>query len=172
MKKLCSSTVCTWSRHSRYAVVTRGAHGVRSEEFLNALWYNTCIEHLDLSWNTIGSRGASCIGWSLRFNSTLVTLDLTHNDIGLMPPITLGILGANARAYMCNRVGIVAGTVKLSLCTTVPGIHITQVHGHTCSCFVEAAVPCPCHVRAMSSSIPSSPIPIHDQLFTRARKLG
>jgi hypothetical protein len=54
----------------------------------------------------------------------LVTLDLTHNDIGLMPPITLGILGANARAYMCNRVGIVAGYRKIE-----PMYHST---GHTC----------------------------------------
>ena len=57
-------------------------HGVRSDEFLNALRYNTHITHLDLSWNTIGSRGASCLGWSLRFNTALVSLDLTHNDIG------------------------------------------------------------------------------------------
>ena len=30
-----------------------------------------------------------------------------------MPPVTLGILGANARAYMYDRVGIVAGYRKI-----------------------------------------------------------
>jgi hypothetical protein len=94
-------------------VVTRGAHGVRSEEFLNALWYNTCIEHLDLSWNTIGSRGASCIGWSLRFNSTLVTLDLTHNDIGLMPVVKVDAFFLN---YLATK------TMKLELLQSCGGM--------------------------------------------------
>ena len=30
-----------------------------------------------------------------------------------MPRVTIGILGANARAYMCNRVGIVVGYRKI-----------------------------------------------------------
>ena len=52
---------------------------------------------------------AKIYGASPQFFATVSGLTLEKGHKGLMPIVTLGILGANARAYMCNRVGIVVG---------------------------------------------------------------
>ena len=55
-----------------------------------AIKVNQTLQHLDLSWNSIGDGGAMTLALALRFNRTLTYLDIAHNDIKEKGGMVLG----------------------------------------------------------------------------------
>ena len=56
-----------------------------------ALPYNTTLTTLDLSNENIGVEGATALGVALHHNTTLITLDLSYNNIGVEGATALGV---------------------------------------------------------------------------------
>lgn len=103
---------------------------------------NTCLKHLDLSWNGFGNEGALALGEALKFNNTLVHLNLNNNRItnegigmlcrGLEHNDTLQILQVNRRAHRCDITHF--KTILYScLCSfmMVAGLQLTNSRGST-----------------------------------------
>ena len=55
------------------------------------LHHNTTLTTLDLSWNNIGVEGATALGVALHHNTTLTTLNLKYNNIGAEGATALGV---------------------------------------------------------------------------------